>query len=154
VFLYAGMTRFDNNGTTFAGFWFLQNPIATNPGGTFSGQHSPGDLLVGVNFSNGGVATPSVYQWVGNDASGSAVQFTPPTGSTFAIANSAAISVPWSFTDKGGHTQPQVGEFLEVGVDLTALGLNSGCYTSLLANTSSSTTITSSLSRLHYCPLG
>src|SRR5262249_12469782 len=73
VFLYTGMTRFDNNGSTFAGFWFLQNPIATNSNGTFNGQHSPGDLLVGVNFSNGGAATTSVYQWVGNDTSGSAV---------------------------------------------------------------------------------
>jgi uncharacterized repeat protein (TIGR01451 family) len=145
VFLYAGMTRFSNNGSTFAGFWFLQNPITLRPNGTFSGMHSPGDLLLGVNFSNGGSATPSVYQWVGNDASGTAQVFTPPAGSTFAIVNSAAISVPWSFTDKGGNTMPQAGECLEVGVDLTALGLNSGCYSSLLANTSSSTSITSSL---------
>src|SRR5262245_47887726 len=144
-FLYAGMDRFDNTGSSSAGFWFLQNPIATNPNGTFSGMHAPGDLLVGVDFNNGGTATPSVYQWVGNDTSGSAVQFTPPAGTTFAIVNSAPISVPWSFTDTSGNTQPQAGEFLEVGVDLTALGLNSGCFNGLLANTRTSPSITSSL---------
>src|SRR5262249_3491325 len=148
VFLYTGMDRFDNSGAATAGFWFFQNPIATigSTGGTFSGMHSTGDLFVGAAFTQGGsVATPTVYQWVGNDATGMPVQITPPTGTTFAIVNSAPISVPWSFTNKSGATSPAAGEFLEVGVDLTAMGLNQGCFTSFLANTASSPSITSAL---------
>src|SRR5262249_20984658 len=69
----------------------------------------------------------------------------PIAGNTFAIVNSAPINVPWSYRDKSGNTQPQAGEFLEEGVDLTALGL-SGCFNSFLAETRSSQSPTATLS--------
>src|SRR5262249_7391408 len=64
---------------------------------------------------------------------------------TFAIVNSGAISVPWSYTNKSGQSQPAAGEFLEEGVDLTALGLG-GCFSSFLAETRSSQSPTATLS--------
>src|SRR5262249_8983095 len=66
-------------------------------------------------------------------------------GNTFAIVNGAPISVPWSYTNKSGASQPAAGEFLEEGVDLTALGLG-GCFSSFLAETRSSQSPTATLS--------
>src|SRR5262249_37849696 len=66
-------------------------------------------------------------------------------GNTFATVNSAPISVPWSYTNKSGQNQPAAGEFLEEGVDLTALGIE-GCFTSFLAETRSSQSPTATLS--------
>jgi hypothetical protein len=69
---------------------------------------------------------------------------TPPN-STFAIVNSVAITTPWSFTDKSHNTGPAPGEFLEEGVNLSALGLG-GCFSTFLAETRSSQSPTATLS--------
>src|SRR5262249_37018167 len=79
-----------------------------------------------------------------NDDTGGPVPIPPAAGTTFAIVNGAPISVPWSYTDKSGNTQPQAGAFLEEGVDLTALGLNSNCFTSFFAETRTSATLNAS----------
>jgi len=80
TFIYAGMDRIANNGSTTAGFWFIQdsgfamctgdgtdtdgdNPTCTTAG-TFIGQHTNGDLLLVSDFSNGGaVSTINVFIW-------------------------------------------------------------------------------------------
>src|SRR5262249_36886838 len=54
-------------------------------------------------------------------------------------------AVPWSYMDKSHRTSPAAGEFLEEGVDLTALGLG-GCFSNFLAETRSSQSPTASLS--------
>src|SRR5262249_7811231 len=59
--------------------------------------------------------------------------------------NGGPISVPWSYTNKSGQNQPAAGEFLEEGINLTALGLN-GCFSSFLAETRSSQSPTATLS--------
>ena len=41
---------------------------------------------------------------------------------TFAVVNGGPVPTPWAFLNKSGETQPARGEFLEEGVDLTALG--------------------------------
>jgi uncharacterized repeat protein (TIGR01451 family) len=82
---------------------------------------------------------------VGDDATGSLVPLTPPAGTAAVFINGAPITVPWPYTDKFGNTQPQAGGLLEVGVDLTALGLNEDCFASLLAETRTSDQITASL---------
>jgi hypothetical protein len=69
----------------------------------------------------------------------------PINGSTFAIVNGSPITVPWSFTDKSHNTGPAAGEFLEEGINLTALGLQ-GCFSSFLAETRSSQSPTATLS--------
>src|SRR5262249_31063935 len=62
-----------------------------------------------------------------------------------AIVNGAPINVPWSYTNKSGQSKPAAGEFLEEGVNLTALGLE-GCFSSFLAETRSSQSPTATLS--------
>jgi len=152
VILYAGLDRFDNSGDATAGFWFFTNPIGlstdtpTSSGSPFTGTHADGDILLVSDFTQGGsVSTIQVYRWTGNDATGSLVPVTTPAGTTFAIVNGAAITVPWSFTDKSHNSGPAAGEFLEEGVDLSALGLGS-CFANFLAETRSSQSPTATLS--------
>jgi uncharacterized repeat protein (TIGR01451 family) len=153
VLLYAGLVRFDNSGDATAGFWFFKNTIGENPnvrtngGHPFTGTHQDGDNLLVSDFTQGGsVSTIKVFRWTGNDSSGSLVPVTIPDPSeTFAIVNASPIAVPWSYTNKSGANQPAAGEFLEEGVDLTALGLQ-GCFSSFLAETRSSQSPTATLS--------
>jgi hypothetical protein len=59
----------------------------------------------------------------------------------------APVSVPWPFLDKFGNTSPQAGEFLEAGLDLTALfGASAPHFASFVAETRSSTSPTATLS--------
>jgi hypothetical protein len=152
VILYAGLDRFDNSGDATAGFWFFTNSIGlstsnpTSSGSPFTGTHADGDILLVSDFTQGGsVSTIQVYRWTGTDSGGSLVPVTAPAGTTFAIVNGAAITVPWSFTDKSHNSGPAAGEFLEEGVDLTALGLG-GCFSNFLAETRSSQSTTATLS--------
>jgi uncharacterized repeat protein (TIGR01451 family) len=153
VLLFTGMDRLDNSGNATAGFWFLQHPVGENPnvttngGHPFTGAHADGDLLLVGDFTRGGSTSAiKVFRWTGDDSTGSlvAVSTSDPT-TTFAIVNSSPISVPWSYTNKSGQTQPAAGEFLEAGVDLTALGLE-GRFASFVAETRSSQAPTATLS--------
>src|SRR5262249_48354347 len=144
--------RFDNSGDATAGFWFFQNPIGQNPGVTtngghpFTGTHQDGDILLVSDFTVGGsTSTIKGFKWVGDDATGSPVAADAPGTTTFAIVNSGSIAVPWSFTDKSHRSSPAAGEFLEEGVDLTALGLGT-CFANFLAETRSSQSPTATLS--------
>jgi hypothetical protein len=104
-----------------------------NGGQPFSGTHSDGDILLVSDFTAGGsTSSLQVFRWTGTDSTGSLVALNSGSGDTFAIVNAAPISVPWSFTNKNGATQPDAGEFLEEGVDLTALNLQGG-FASFLA---------------------
>src|SRR5439155_21273088 len=134
VILYCGLDRYDNSGDATAGFWFVQNSIGenanvtTNGGHPFVGKHTNGDILLVSDFTVGGSAsTIKVFKWVGDDATGSLVAVATPPNSTFAIVNGAPITVPWTYKNKSGSSQPAAGEFLEEGVNLSALGLG-GCF--------------------------
>jgi hypothetical protein len=152
VILYSGLDRFDNSGDSTAGFWFFTNPVGLTPGtplssgSPFVGAHTNGDILLVSDFTVGGsVSTVKVFRWTGDDATGSLVPVTAPTGTTYAIVNSGSIAVPWAFKDKSNRTSPAAGEFLEEGVDLTALGLG-GCFSNFMAETRSSQSPTATLS--------
>jgi hypothetical protein len=151
VLLFAGLDRYDNGGNAAAGFWFFQNAIGKNPrvttngGHPFTGQHADGDILLVSDFTRGGPAALQVFRWTGDDSTGGLVPVTAPDGAAFAVVNGAPITVPWSFTDKSDHAGPAAGEFLEVGVDLTALGLG-GCFSTFLAETRSSRSPTATIS--------
>ena len=121
--------------------------MTTNGGHPFTGTHSDGDILLVSDFTIGGsVGTIAVYKWVGNDATGGLVNVTSlGNPNTFAIVNGGPIPTPWAFLNKSGETQPAHGEFLEEGVDLTALGLQ-GCFSAFLAETRSSQSPTATLS--------
>jgi uncharacterized repeat protein (TIGR01451 family) len=152
VLLFAGLDRYDSGGDAGAGFWFFHNPIGENPsvtsngGHPFTGQHADGDMLLVSEFTpDGSASAVKVFRWTGDDSTGTLVPLTAPEDTTFAVANGAAITVPWSFTDKRHNSGPAAGEFLEVGVDLTALGLG-GCFSSFLADTRASPSPTATLS--------
>ena len=52
------------------GFWLFQEEVGLNDDGTFSGEHTVGDVLVLTDFTIGGkIGTVKVYEWVG-DGSG------------------------------------------------------------------------------------
>jgi uncharacterized repeat protein (TIGR01451 family) len=150
--LYVGSERASNNGDSFAGFWLLKDKsVGCSGSGSFSGQHTDGDLLILSNYTNGGgTQDVQVYRWTGDDATGAPVAVASLTGSTCgpslsnddacAIANSAAITTPWSPTSHASDT------FVEAGIDLTTLlGANGGCFTNFLAETRSSQQITATL---------
>lgn len=90
LIVYFGMDRFANNGDTFGGFWFFQDPAVGLPvdingnvlsSGEFNGVHKarrfdpsfpddlseslPGDVLVLVEYPQASGATPEikVYEW-------------------------------------------------------------------------------------------
>jgi uncharacterized repeat protein (TIGR01451 family) len=150
--LYMASERGSNNGTSFAGFWLLKDPTVGCSGqNNFSGQHQDGDILIISNYTNGGgTQNVQVYKWVGNDATGGPVLDTSITSGgvcgtvspddTCAIANSAAITTPWSPTSHDSNT------FVETGIDLTTLlGSGGGCFTNFLAETRSSDVLTATL---------
>jgi hypothetical protein len=157
LIIYAGMDRFDNSGDSTAGFWLLRNPIGEttgvpiNGGHPFTGSHTDGDILLVSDFTVGGsISTIKVFRWTGDDSTGNLVALNngnPISINTFAIVNSGTITVPWSYTNKSGQAHPAAGEFLEEGVDLTALGLDNS-FASFLAETRSSQSPTATLSDL------
>ena len=137
-----GSERGSNNGTSYAGFWLLQdgNVGCNSMTGSFSGSHVVGDLLVVADYTNGGGASDvSVYEWVGGTTPLSLLESGSvcPTGSEnlCGIANPSTIATPWQPTSHTSNT------FVETGVDLTALfaGVEGNrCFSRLLAETRSS----------------
>ena len=162
--LYFGADRFNGSGDAAVGFWFFKDEVSLGDiksgGGTkFNGVHTPGDILVISDFSNGGnVSTISVYKWdptvsgnlkqlaTTNKADCSTLTATDPD-TACAIVNNAQDdnTVPWPFTDKDGNHTYLPGEFFEGGIDLTALGLADSCFATALAETRSSTSTTATL---------
>ena len=159
--LFFGSDRFDNSGDAQQGFWFFRQKIGLDSAtGTFTGRHSDGDLLILSDFSNGGsVSTINIYKWVGADATGG-LQFVTggdaskcgaTVNDTFCgIVNPAEdplTKAPWSFTDKSGNHNYLNGEFFEAGVNLSHPDINLGneCFSSIVAETRSSTSTTATL---------
>lgn len=61
--LVFGSDRFDNSGDAMQGFWFFQDEVGLGAGGSFTGRHMPGDLLILSDFNVGGtVSIIGVYQ--------------------------------------------------------------------------------------------
>jgi hypothetical protein len=125
-----------------------------NPTDGSPATHRNGDLLVISDFSNGGtVSTINVYQWLNGGLVGI-------TGSTSAkcgpsrgdgdgfcgVVNPAnGTFTPWPYTDKSGNHTYLQGELYEGGVNLSALGLGGECFSSVAAETRSSTSTTATL---------
>jgi hypothetical protein len=133
-----------------------------------------GDILIVSDFLIGGAApTVSVFEWV--DSGGSASTHldligggtatlasctsappvkkggpsVPPVSANdnlCATTNQKVLTSPWPFTAKTGETGQQVSEFMEGGINMTALGLGNECFNSFLAETRSSPSPTSTLS--------
>ncbi|GAB3114826.1 hypothetical protein GCM10027217_46410 [Pseudomaricurvus hydrocarbonicus] len=78
--LYFGMDTYSVNGDSNAGFWFFRNDVTRAPlepganTGSFIGEHADGDIFVAVAYTEGGtVGDIDVYEWIGDDATGSLV---------------------------------------------------------------------------------
>ena len=165
--LFFGSDRFDNSGDAQQGFWFFQNQVTlgTNKiggGQGFSGVHKDGDLLVISEFSNGGTtANIFIYLWdttvsgnlrliAGNpDAK-------PPVSASCLVATAGdshcgrvnptdGTVAPWPFLDKSGNSTYLQGELFEAGINLSLLGLDDECFSSVMSETRSSTSVTAVL---------
>jgi hypothetical protein len=154
-FLYFGADRTAVNGAKDFGFWFFKSPVGLNPDGTFSGQHTVGDLLILGTFTNGGAATTiRIFKWVGpnNGADTNGVLLTGgnagdcvPGGSSDLCntVNNSTIKSPWAYQSKISGTPANTiyaGGAMEGGADLTSLKLE-GCFSTFLAETRSAPSI-------------
>jgi hypothetical protein len=161
--IYFAASRFDNSGDAQIGLWFFQQNVAPQPDGTFgAATHTDGDLLVLVNFEGGGlVPTIAVFVWQGGVNGG---PVPAPSGLTTgecgvgpnagnldicAITNTNNSNAPafWNYVPKSGTAgifPPQ--SFFEGGVNLNRIfGANVPCFSSFLAETRSSSSITATL---------
>ncbi|HEX4956940.1 MAG TPA: hypothetical protein VFV46_02080, partial [Lacibacter sp.] len=149
--LYFAGDRTSNNGDAQIGFWLYlggTGPVTVSGNNIFSPPHVDGDVLVLVNFTNGGrTGTVSVYQW---DASGNGN--VPNTNGNLRTTNLQGVAaqnndantpVPdgWSFIS----STHDVNEFFEGQVDLGPLNLPTLCNASFLLETRSSQSVTASL---------
>ena len=169
--IYFGLDRYDNSGDAQNGFWFFKGKVGLNADGSFSGSHQNGDVLVVSDFSIGGTnSIITVYTWddsctatnkpagycadanLHTQASSTAANCaspTPNTGDPFCgIVNANdGTTVPWSsdYTDKSGNNSYLKGEFYEAGINLSSFGLGGECFSSIGAESRSSTSTTATL---------
>ena len=160
--LVFGMDRYDTSGDAQLGFWFLQGSVMPVAGGDFSGTHVDGDLLVLVNFSNGGtVPTIQAFKWVGDGETGGVVAQggglsvlctnggipagQPGCGITNNPAPGQTTPAPWTYEAKGSTALgfPR-GAFFEGAIDLGD-ATDGPCFTNFLTESRSSTSITAVL---------
>jgi hypothetical protein len=160
--IYFGADRFANDGDAQLGFWFFQQNVTPTADGSFNGVHQVGDILVLANFSQGGsVSTIQILEWVGSggDEGGGTLklletaagaQCGPALGNhdVCAITNAVPTGSPWPYTPKQGSPNvfPEVS-FFEGGINITRIfrGATPPCFSSFLAETRSSTSVTAVL---------
>src|SRR3954447_13923624 len=139
-----GADRYDTSGDANVGFWFFQSPVSLNANGSFSGQHSDGDVFVVSAFTNGGSAPNiDVYRWQGGGlVKVTSGQTCTPGDTACAYVNSSTIPVSWFYADKAGDATSTVATsaFFEGGIDLDSLfsGSKIPCFSNFLAETRSS----------------
>ena len=160
---YFGLNKWEADGNNFVGFWFLQQAVGptgpgTPPGSPFSGTHSVGDILVLAQYTNGGtLADFDVFRWVGSGgnvngtlqtvASGVPCTGAPVSDLACGATNGTTITAPWPYDGRDGD--PGVfppGTFFEGGINLSALNLDSGCFSTFVAETRSSQSVDATLS--------
>lgn len=171
LYVFFALDVSSNDGTKDVGFWFLKDPsVGCVANGSFTGNHSDGDVLIVSEFTNGGrVSSIVAYKWVGG-----ADGFLDPNpiasggecdGQAFNVCakvNDVVLNgsgtgngdqVPWLVKTKKSNpssdaynatTDLDIGEFFEGGIDLTAAGI-SGCFNRYLADTRSSTSLTATI---------
>jgi hypothetical protein len=168
IMLAMGIERASENGTSKVGFWFLQDDdvacVATTGGSqTFTGNHMDGDMLVVIDFAQGGNnPTPLVFQWQGDATTGSLQPVTlVGTGAcTVGTSNTCATTnqvqtllhsnggVPWLTQTKtnGPNFSHDLAPltFFEAQVNMTDNNLQR-CFTRFMANTRQSTSTSSTV---------
>lgn len=155
--LVFGADRFAQNGAAQIGFWFFQKEVAPLADGTFSNEHTNGDILVLSDFTVGGaITTIRVFRWnsPGGSINGTLDQIGIGVDCSAAGSpkffcgevNSANAASPWSYTPKSGaaNTFP-AGGFYEGAVNLSALGVADVCFAAFLAETRTSPSVDATL---------
>jgi uncharacterized repeat protein (TIGR01451 family) len=156
LIVYFGLDRYASNGAAQVGFWFLQDDFGLTGGptdGGFSGKHVNGDVLVQIDFENGG-ANPvlRLYEWQNGltlVSTGGSCATAGSSTTRCAIAATASTNPTWPFDDKfdpGTGDDIPAGGFVEGGINLTDLGLDDGCFADFVAETRSSPSADSTLS--------
>jgi len=167
--IYFAADRFDNSGDSQIGFWFFKNSVSTKDDGTFSGVHAagsvphdpdnPGDVLILSDFTNGGAQpTVRVFEFVGSGGSDGSLNLLGGTADDIrdcgvvgtddfcgSVNNLDGAVAPWLLLNKSGQSTFGHGELYEGGLNLTALGLQNECFSSFLAETRSSQSVTATL---------
>ena len=157
--IYFGADRFATSGDAFLGFWFFQEAVvAAQNTGKFTGKHVQGDLLVLVNFQQGGsVPVIQVLEWH-EEAPNLRVLFednaakcepTDEDQQVCAITNDMVIDSPWAYAPKSGPADKFApGAFFEGGINLAEMFKdrpNLPCFASFMAETRASTSVTATL---------
>jgi hypothetical protein len=166
--LFFAAERLVNNGDSHMDFEFMQSKVTRTAGcsGTLSGHRTEGDLLLAVDFTNGGsLAGDSLFQWHCNadpgaqpaagtvcDPSGPTPvphyqQIAPLPGTLTFVVNPATIPCGgWICRDgiTGNSTQVAANDFMEGGIDLAVLPFT-GCFNTLLPHTRTAQSFTSGL---------
>ena len=136
---YFGFDRSNTNGSSHFDFEFVKAPMGLNPTGEDSsgcpkgnvtGSRTVGDILVSMNFTNGGtVGLEDIRLWDG-DSYESQTNLTGKAG-LFNNENGPVACGDWRCRDSAGGTITQLpaNGMLEGYVDATALGV-SGCFSS------------------------
>src|SRR5262249_5352819 len=151
---YFGLNKWEADGDNFVGFWFFKDQVSTSgnglpPGSPFNGGHTVGDILILADYTNGGsVASFDVYKWVGSGGNVNGTLQTVATGiqcgakangDACGTTNGDTETAPWPYDGRDGAPgEFPPGTFFEGGLNLTSLGLDTGCFTSFLAETRSS----------------
>lgn len=140
--LYFFADRYATNGSSNIGFWLFKSNVSINAGGTFSGIHTVGDLLLVSEFVNGGgTSVIKAYKWVGTGGNTNGTLDSVPVNgvNSFAITNTVSVSSPWPYIPKTGTAnQFGPGAFFEGGIDLCGIAGLDPCFTAFLVETRSS----------------
>ena len=102
------------------------------PHGSFTGAHANGDILVVLDFSNGGaIATAKIYTWTTALSSPAprARTATAPSRTSARSLTRPPSRRPWTYDDKGvagADNDFPANALFEGGIDLTALGTRHG----------------------------
>jgi len=168
LLVFFGADRFAQNGDAQMGFWFFQDQVTVGAG-TFNGAHREGDVLVLVDFTNGGVVrTVKAYRWVdgGGDVSenldlvASGVDCRVADGGALicGAVNSEDTAAFWAYTPKAGTsgTFPS-GSLFEAGINISAVSPGTECLSSYLVETRTSQSVDArlkdfALGQLEVCP--
>ncbi len=165
LIIYVGFERITANGDSHIDLEFFKDNVRldrTPPcdiaACDWLGVRTPGDLIVSMDFTNGGAfGTMTVREWSGsayvlvasitgegcNAASG-----TLPADVICGFNNGGSINGgPWPNYDSHGHviTMLPTNAFTEFGVDITALEDTTPCLTTVLGKTRSSQSFTAEL---------
>lgn len=150
-----GADRFSNAGDAALGFWFFQDAVgraAPNRRGVggFTGEHVDGDILVQVDFVQGGTKANKIqiFAWrsdgLGTNGTLDQLAYMAGTGDSVctpddkacAQTNTVAWPSPWAFTPKSGAAGIfGIQTFFEGGIDVTALLGHDLCISSFMAET-------------------